>query len=508
MDSKSLTMLNDLHVNNTDSTIKVRIIRRWTTPNWKTPNDIYSIELIVIDEKNNKLQCTVLKKFTNKIEKLFTENQCLYILNPSLAENHSTYKHVRYVIGYIVKRFDIQYSTLSTGKQSKRMNLEIEDLENKQVFVILWDSYCDQMQNFIEKNVDATNVVIIMQFGKAKWFKGEVYVSNSYTVARVYIDEDIDDIVSFKQSLVNKFDDVGSASQFSIGSSLVASTQDDFLDKSNFSSLSDISDIKEPKSVIVVETIKAIDKDIPWFYNGCSRCNWKVTSIVDLDVESDGVLPDNDRKVFHCTNEKCKNQVISAINRFKIPLRVQDPTGTVTHTMFDRDSIKLLGSTADELLKNNDEFDGEDIIPKRFNTLLERKIAFKIQVKEYNLRQNVEYYTISKLSEDESIISVLYQNFDFEQHTEEGSINFDTLDLPDEKEHSIKDFISSTGDNATPISSIDKFNNVTSSSSQLSNSSNDLLKGLKRNLDHFMLYGEDMCAQSSSKYKVKQEKDH
>ncbi|KAL8249245.1 hypothetical protein R6Q59_006113 [Mikania micrantha] len=141
--------------------------------------------------------------------------------------------------------------------------------------------------------------------------------------------------------------------------------------------------------------------------------------------------------------------------------------------MFVRESIKLLGSIAEELLKNNDEFDGEDIILQRFNTLLERKITFKIQVKEYNLRQNVEYYTISKLSEDESIIRVT---------------------------------ISLTGDNAKPLSTVDKFNDVTFSSSQLSNYSNGLLKGLKRNLEHFMLEGEDMCAQSSSKLKIKQEK--
>ena len=45
-----------------------------------------------------------------------------------------------------------------------------------------------------------------------------------------------------------------------------------------------------------------------------------------------------------------------AFNRFKIQLRVQDPSASVTLTLFDREARKLLGKSVDDILTANPEF--------------------------------------------------------------------------------------------------------------------------------------------------------
>ena len=41
--------------------------------------------------------------------------------------------------------------------------------------------------------------------------------------------------------------------------------------------------------------------------------------------------------------------------RFKIPVRVQDSTGTATLTLFDHEAMKFVGKTAKELIEIQDE---------------------------------------------------------------------------------------------------------------------------------------------------------
>ncbi|MFS8008651.1 hypothetical protein Hanom_Chr14g01275291 [Helianthus anomalus] len=55
------------------------------------------------------------------------------------------------------------------------------------------------MATFQAKNADRAGVVIILQFAKVKTYGDSISVSNCYEVARLFIDEDIDDVASFKK---------------------------------------------------------------------------------------------------------------------------------------------------------------------------------------------------------------------------------------------------------------------------------------------------------------------
>ncbi|KAJ9541995.1 hypothetical protein OSB04_028501 [Centaurea solstitialis] len=53
MDEKNITLIDNLDIQKDDFTVKVRIIRLWSQPLFKDPEQLYSIEMILMDEEVN-----------------------------------------------------------------------------------------------------------------------------------------------------------------------------------------------------------------------------------------------------------------------------------------------------------------------------------------------------------------------------------------------------------------------------------------------------------------------
>ncbi|KAL8266131.1 hypothetical protein R6Q59_003475 [Mikania micrantha] len=111
------------------------------------------------------------------------------------------YLDIEDVIGAVIKFHPIENKEMAGGKISKLVNLELEDLENNYLPVSRWDQYAEQFDTFLNDNQDDRNIVIILQFGKFKPFKGRTQVSNAYNVTMLFINSEIDEITSFKKRL-------------------------------------------------------------------------------------------------------------------------------------------------------------------------------------------------------------------------------------------------------------------------------------------------------------------
>ncbi|KAL8248659.1 hypothetical protein R6Q59_005527 [Mikania micrantha] len=289
-----------------------------------------------------------------------------------------------------------------------------------------------------------------------------------------------------------------SSSYRSIGSSIVTSIEDEFLEKIEFSTIADISGIVEVKSLIVVGTVKGVCKDISWYYNACSNCSRKV-KIEFNDAE--------DKKVVICNNSKCIDQLVAAVPRFKIPIRVQDYTGVVSLTLFDREALKLLHISAQYLLEMTLQDSTNDMIPQHFNGFMDKKYAFRIEVTKYNLENNIDFYSISKVTDDASIISELEKKYPFSQNAESESIHATQSEMGTENTINIKDTDSFTGDNDTPISDSERLKGKKVIVDEHISSSLFANDNLKRNLD--CVYDVDEAtALSSTKQRISNKQDH
>ncbi|KAI3820676.1 hypothetical protein L1987_08224 [Smallanthus sonchifolius] len=202
-------------------------------------------------------------------------------------------------------------------------------------------------------------------------------VSNGYTGSKLFINADIEEISTFKNRFIEASISKSSTTQSGFTTSIFTSPEDEFLNKNQFFSIGEIN----------------------------------------ITKETDGSGDFDEATFLECESPKCLNSVIPAVPKYKIPVRVQDCTGIVTLTLFDQVATKFLQFFANELLNNNEELSKDGVIPDEFNSLIKKKWMFKIYVGEFNLANNKDGYTISKVTDDPSIISELEKKFDLVQVT-------------------------------------------------------------------------------------------
>ncbi|XP_076905358.1 replication protein A 70 kDa DNA-binding subunit B-like [Bidens hawaiensis] len=496
MEPKDLIKLRELDATKTNYTIKVRVVRLWRKPNNKNPNEIWSIEMIIMDEEGTKMQASVFKTYFPKFEEHLRENECYFIFRPTLADNDTKIKHVdngqkisfrwqtdlkkcttfkgsmhgfeftnfgsilkdplpQYtrlnIIGYVYKCYEVEKKPVRGGKEAIKMEIKLEDLESRHIILTLWEEYCQQMLNYMQ-NKQQAHVFLILQFGNLHIYGHNRTVSNVYDTTRLFINSPIDEILEFKKSFLSNIGEETSSHR-SVGTSMVSSLEDEFLNDIDFINIREINEIKEVKSLIVVGKIKALCIEKSWNYRSCDLCkNGVETTTVRID-KGENPADFEVAKQYKCLNDNCTQTIVSSpMIRYKIPIRVQDCTWTVTLTMFEREANKLIGRIAKDVLDEQEQSAEFLTLPAAFNVLLERKFAFRIEIKNYNLDNNAEYFSITKLTEDLNIISKLENNFYNNQVEDSDSVNPSNSELPLQTDVSLKDSISCTADNGTPIS--------------------------------------------------------
>ncbi|KAM0008696.1 hypothetical protein Hdeb2414_s0017g00502531 [Helianthus debilis subsp. tardiflorus] len=125
---------------------------------------------------------------------------------------------------------------------------------------------------------------------------------------------------------------------------------------------------------------------------------------------------------------------------------------------FEHDVVKLLKVFANQLLDKNIELANEGSFPDQLKALLNRKFAFKIATGSFNIKNKSDGYSVSKLTENPSVISVLDKKFDDIQPVDEepvdlyGHVGYTNASdvVP------LNDSFSCTSDEETPISSFNK----------------------------------------------------
>ncbi|XP_076909945.1 uncharacterized protein LOC143567393 [Bidens hawaiensis] len=486
MEPKNLIKLRDLDATKTNYTIKVRVVRLWRKPNNKNPNEIWSIEMIIMDEEHSQLHkfsgnkdaASVFKTYFPKFEEHLRENECYFIFRPTLADNDAKIKHVDN--GQKISfRWQTDLKKCTTFKGSK----------GRHIILTLWEEYCQQMLNYMQ-NKQQAHVFLILQFGNLHIYGHNRTVSNVYDATRLFINSPIDEILEFKKSFLSNIGEETSSHR-SVGTSMVSSLEDEFLNDIDFINIREINEIKEVKSLIVVGKIKALCIEKSWNYRSCDLCkNGVETTTVRID-KGENPADFEVAKQYKCLNDNCTQTIVSSpMTRYKIPIRVQDCTGTVTLTMFEREANKLIGRIAKDVLDEQEQSAEFLTLPAAFNVLLERKFAFRIEIKNYNLDNNAEYFSITKLTEDLNIISKLEKNFYNNQVEDSDSVNPSNSELPLQTDVSLKDSISCTADNGTPISNSNESMGTAAS------------VDLKRNLEDVYDVDESSALSSTKQQKI------
>ncbi|XP_033132031.1 uncharacterized protein LOC103828855 isoform X2 [Brassica rapa] len=162
----------------------------------------------------------------------------------------------------------------------------------------------------------------------------------------------------------------------------------------------------EESTCVMLASILAIQKAIPWFYVGCKGCCGKATPYFNPVTE------EIEANKYAC--DSCeKEETITSI-RYKLQVKVADHTGSTSFLLFDREVIQLIHKSAYELLEQQVQFNREDEIPQELLGLEGRKIVWVIRVKgtEKNFRQ--PSFNVVKLSDTPDVIHNFQDNMRME----------------------------------------------------------------------------------------------
>ncbi|XP_076939277.1 uncharacterized protein LOC143607878 [Bidens hawaiensis] len=450
MESQKFTMLNEIDVLKTSpSTLKVRVIRLWSIKDNKNVNEDFLIEMVLMDENENRIQATVYKQDIFIFKRFIKEISTLTIVNPSVGLNRSNYSvidcsnklvlgpntHVNPcqefdgrlfgfkmiyfaslinkdvslkstvdIIGHVIHVFK---SNASNVKEKNKLTMEICDLSGNCVYLTLWDHYASELSKYVIEHFDEGQAIIVLHFGRVNLL----------------------DLLNGNDVSVRK----------PIPVKILSSVDDEFLRATDFFNIGDICTIIFPKSIIILGTIKAICPNTEWYYIGCNTCSRKL-------MENNG----EGGKEYECKIVRCNVLGVILTPRFKIKIRVQDSIGVLLSlTLFERDAKMLTNKTAKELIDSQKEVDNGGF-PADLDCLLEKIFAFKVDVADFNFRNNVEDYGINKLTDDTNIITEL------------------------QKRHNAL-LLSDIGDNQTPSSNVDA-QDLATDTKGMSTSSDDKLK--------------------------------
>ncbi|XP_035838981.1 uncharacterized protein LOC110923790 [Helianthus annuus] len=483
MEVAKVSMLNDLNTFSNNYSIRVKIVSMSKKMMNENKNEIYRLDMIFMDEMGTMIQARCLHKMLGKFKDFLQLDECLLITKPSLAANKSSAKYTKRNDKISLYFYTSVEKCLDWSGPKYRFNfVNLKDVVQNKIevnTVIDWIGYvevCFNLEDTSKKDGKGKSVrllcgmllllmfaymndkkrekyvVILCHFGMVNLYKGKRGVANGFDLSKLFIDTDIEEISSFRKRYVYKIS-ASSSSNEHVGSYVISSVEEEFLNNPDFRLIGFLGTISTTKKVLVLGTITAICTDKLWYYNGCNHCKSSVEERFVTKENVDGSFDVDHAKSLVCTNDKCAGVDIYSIPSFKIPIRVQDSSGTVSLTLFDFEAYKIFKKTAKELFAIQDQVVNSGEIPNPypeiFDTLIGKRYAFIINVKDYNIEHQVENYGISMATNDDEILAAFCAKFNLNQHEQSES-----LEVPDSCSLStpvdlMKDEMSFSSDNVT-----------------------------------------------------------
>ncbi|KAK1384342.1 hypothetical protein POM88_022077 [Heracleum sosnowskyi] len=103
-------------------------------------------------------------------------------------------------------------------------------------------------------------------------------------------------------------------------------------------------------------------------------------------------------------NHLTANTRPSFLCSFRIVVQVEDPTGSTCVTLFNKEAGQLIGVPLQKILAEQAEGAQMTYIPSVVHNIIGKLCAFQIKISPYNIIQECEEYTITRVSEvDEDV---------------------------------------------------------------------------------------------------------
>ncbi|KAK2418924.1 replication protein A 70 kDa DNA-binding subunit B [Trifolium repens] len=407
--------------------IKVRVISLWTVKSVFRANQINSLEMVLIDEKGDKIQASIRRQliymFLSKIVEGNVYKMSHFIVVPTddrYRTNIYPYKlifrlktKVRYCPNDAIDRYGFNATNITqiyslgayhrylidvigvvtgitnereyirNGKMTRMIIIELSDHSGK-VECILYGEYVGLFQELIAENSGKLHVIVI-QFGVVKLFRDKVSIQNVDSATRIYFDPPVKDVVDFKNSLYLQGVNCGLNIPLIDPPSRIL-LEDEFLVKYPKKTISQLVAGIDDGIYVVSGVVTSILGGDEWWYPSCT-CH----KIVSREPQG-----------YYC--EACVKYFLHMVPRYKVNVIVDDGTGQAVFILFDLDMCNLIDKKCSELFLD-DKVDDDGSYPVEFDLLVGLKLLFQV---EKGLTSNVQIdgsFNVKRVCDHEIIIA-------------------------------------------------------------------------------------------------------
>ncbi|XP_024013921.1 replication protein A 70 kDa DNA-binding subunit C-like [Eutrema salsugineum] len=397
--------------------VYVKILKVWKP----YLNGVETLEMVVVDEKNQTMHVTLKKEFIKKNENLLEEGASRIITNFQVAHNGGKFRispHVYKIlfasttsvkpaeamdprilgfkfvkfsdihegkmnpdflidaIGQIVSIGDVEI--LNVGKrQTKRLSMEIRDTEDVRLNCVIWGQFAENLESVAQHANDAM-IVAVLRFEKLKLYQGVWSVSNCYNCSMVITDPVFPESLAFKERL-SKYGltlTYTHPNQLTIVNSV--SVRDDFFLHSPRRTISEIIAASEVVKCVTMATIMSIDTKFGWYYMSCGACAKKC--------------------------KKCNEDVENVYPSFMLTFRVMDNTGETKFLLFDQEAKEVVNQTAAQLTQSVNEIQDPNVLPLALSNICGKTFLFKIAIASSNIVFNSHTYKVISIITQSDVV--------------------------------------------------------------------------------------------------------
>ncbi|XP_047948898.1 uncharacterized protein LOC125194700 [Salvia hispanica] len=394
------TLLDD-QLTKTNSIIKVRCIHIYEVAAPRDKTNIVSLECVLHDRMGIRIQATIPRILHARFGALMREGGIFRIRNflvrqnrprnpvtnhayhikmisstqmfevnepqfPKMLFNFKSFEEIMQ-IGNVCDEplFDIIGVVVDTGKivkhsTSKLIEIRLSDADHTMLFCTLWGDVVDSYLQQLER-IKGKMPIIIVQFCKPTLFRGTIRVSTHFNTSRVYINQDMVEISSFKERISGDAAFLSQEAIFRFIDARVSNEFDDLVVKT----LADVQEDVDGSYWICCRIENVECHYGQWSYMACKQC---VKKAVKLE------------NGFTC--DKCDNSDGIVVPRFRFIVNVVDGSSNASLLLWDRECVQLLGKKVDEIRLGHEELGADEYIPPEIEEkLLGQTLLFRINVK-------------------------------------------------------------------------------------------------------------------------------
>ncbi|XP_031111920.1 uncharacterized protein LOC116015894 [Ipomoea triloba] len=319
---------SDISPFNVRSAMKVRVFRAYNVPERRGSNAIRSKEVVFHDKEGTLVHAHIPKQLVPKFINDFKEGSVWAVKNFLVITNFYTYRTTphKYMIKFNYQTTVKQFKKIDFPSQMFRLTpfqaLKVEGVDDKllvgkilgnQIRCTLWDDHVGKIEPFFNAS-SHDPVVVILQFCRIRTdvTNGEVRLCSSYDVTQVFINQQSQEFLEFRESLS------------------LRGVQTPMRSIASFPSLNYERMMEQTESL--AQYMKTIDEIYQTREELAPGCNKK--------LESKG-------RIYYCG--KCESNCEEGKLRYKLKIRVADLEGNAPFLLWDRECNQLLGIFAAEL---------------------------------------------------------------------------------------------------------------------------------------------------------------